>query len=128
MISESNAETEKLRRKKRWKLQPDHGVTHALLLTDMPPHSLLAAASEDPADVQRQTAEVPAVQTHPHGLVAQLTQGQSHGTEVQQPTAETHTHTLELNLWICDLLTSITDACWFKHVLHLLSELMMVNL
>lgn len=70
-----------------------HSRVHTHTPTLTRPHSLLAAASEDPADVHRQTAEVTAVQTHPHGPVAQFTQSQSHGTEVQQTTTETHTHT-----------------------------------
>ena len=62
----------------------------------MAPHSLLAAESEETTDVDRLPAEVPAVQTNSHRPVAQFTQRQRHGAEVQHTTAEirhTHTHT-----------------------------------
>lgn len=90
MVSDSKAGTEKLRgRTNENQLRRERGVQR----TATRPHSLLAAAPEDPADVHRQAAEVTAVQTHPHGPVAQFTQGQGHGAEVQQTTTETHTHT-----------------------------------
>ena len=54
----------------------------------MAPHSLLAAESEDTTDVHRLPAEVAAVQTNSHRPVAQFTQRQGHGTEVQQAATE----------------------------------------
>lgn len=84
MINESKAGTEKLQRRK-------HETHHSRTRDADTPHSLLAAASEDLADVHRQAAEVTAVQTHPHRPVAQFTESQSHRAEVQQTAAETHT-------------------------------------
>lgn len=52
------------------------------------PHSLVAAESEDVADVDRLPVEVAAVQSDANRPVAQFTQRQGHGTEVQQTTAE----------------------------------------
>ena len=60
----------------------------------MAPHSLLAAESEDTTDFDGLPAEVPAVQTNSHRSVAEFTQRQGHGTEVQQAATEmTHTKT-----------------------------------
>lgn len=74
-------------------------------------HSLLAAAPEDLAHLRRQTAEVAAVQTHPHGPVAQLTQSQSHRAEVQQAAAERQgqgsTGEQPRHQW-----ASGSDTCW----------------
>jgi len=102
MISESKAETEKLsggKRNERNDRQSDVGgvsrrPTVGALKTpthSVAPHSLLAAESEDATDVERQPAEVPAVQADPDGLVVQFTQRQGHSAEVQQATTERHT-------------------------------------
>lgn len=101
MINASKAGTEKLRRRKHENPpQPDERLEPMLPR----PHSLLAAAPEDPADLHRQTAEVTAVQTHPHRPVAQLTEGQGHRAEVQKTAAERHT----------DVRVSDGDTCWLE--------------
>lgn len=43
-----------------------------------------AAGSEHPPDLLGLLAQVPAVQAHPDGAVAQLVQGQRHGAEIGQ--------------------------------------------
>lgn len=104
MISESKADMEKLRRLQR-NNQTSGGVRCILAVGckdilmhtySMAPHSLLAAESEDTTDIEREPAEVPAVQTDSYRPVAQFTQRQGHSAEVQQTTTKirhTHTHT-----------------------------------
>lgn len=105
MISELKAGTEKLqtRSKMNNKKKGNNGncVTYyrrsslrvgfrdiLMNMCSMVPHSLLTAESEDTTDIERLPAQVPAVQTNPHRPVAQFTQRQGHGTEIQEAATE----------------------------------------